>query len=63
MKTHAIQRKNGIKTNIGSNVKNQVIGVLVSKNNFMWNPSKCDCECNKACEIGDCLDKHVKIRY
>ena len=22
----------------------------------MWNPGSCDCECNKACKIDECLD-------
>ena len=22
----------------------------------MWNPSTCDCECNKVCETGEYLD-------
>ena len=23
---------------------------------FIWNPSKCDCECDKTCNIGEYLD-------
>ena len=23
---------------------------------FIWNPSKCECECDKACDVGECLD-------
>ena len=23
---------------------------------FVWNPSKCECECNKACDVGEYLD-------
>ena len=26
------------------------------KDDYMWNPSMCDCECNKACKIDECLD-------
>ena len=26
------------------------------KNGYIWNPSTCDCECNKACNINDYLD-------
>ena len=26
------------------------------KKGFMWNSSICDCECNKACKIGEYLD-------
>ena len=25
------------------------------KNEYMWNPSTCDCECNKAWNIYECL--------
>ena len=23
---------------------------------FIWNPSNCECECNKSCDIGEYLD-------
>ena len=23
---------------------------------FIWNPSNCECECNKSCNISQCLD-------
>ena len=26
------------------------------KDNYMWNPSICDCECNKVFKIDECLD-------
>ena len=26
------------------------------KNDYMWNPSTCDCECNKACKIDEYLN-------
>ena len=26
------------------------------KNDYMWNPSKCDYKCNKACKIFEFLD-------
>ena len=26
------------------------------KNDYMWNPSVCDCECNNACKIDEYLD-------
>ena len=41
--------------NVGVNVKNQIIGVLV-KNGYMFSPSMCDCECNKAPKIDEHLD-------
>ena len=25
-------------------------------NGFIWNPSICDCKCNKSCDIGEYLD-------
>ena len=30
---------------------------------FIWNPSNCECECDKACGIGEYLDyEHCKCR-
>ena len=30
---------------------------------FIWNPSHCECECNKLCDIGEYLDyKNCKCR-
>ena len=23
---------------------------------FIWNPSNCECECDKSCDVGDYLD-------
>ena len=37
------------------NAKNQIKKRL-SENGYSWNPSKCDCECNKKCEIDECLN-------
>ena len=32
-------------------------------NGFIWNPSNCECECDKSCEIGEYLDyKNCKCR-
>ena len=25
---------------------------------FIWNPSNCDCECDKSCDVGEYLDYH-----
>ena len=55
MKLYVIQSKNGIMINIGLNVNNNMIGILCEKDS-MWNPSSCDCECNKACKIDKNLD-------
>ena len=30
---------------------------------FTWNPSNCECECDKSCDIGQCLDyKNCKCK-
>ena len=35
----------------------------VSDKGFIWNPSNCECECNKCCSIGEYLDyKNCKCR-
>ena len=39
--------KDGMKTNADVNVKNQ---------EFVWNLSNCEWECNKSCDIGEYLD-------
>ena len=23
---------------------------------FIWNPSNCDCECDKLCDVGECFN-------
>ena len=28
----------------------------VCEKGFIWNPSNCECECNKSCDIGEYLD-------
>ena len=30
---------------------------------FIWNPSYCNCECDKSCDVGKCLDhKNCKCK-
>ena len=45
----------GMKINVDVNVKNWLIKVYVTKD-FIWNPSNCECECDKSCDIGEYLD-------
>ena len=26
---------------------------------FIWNPSNCDCECDKSCDVGEYLDYEI----
>ena len=69
MKVYVIQSTNGIMINIGVSVcVCMCVCVCVceelddwgsSKDNYMWNPSKFDCGCNRACEINEYLD--IKI--
>ena len=28
----------------------------VCDNEFIWNPSNCECECDEACDVGEYLD-------
>ena len=46
-----IQSKNEIMMKVCVNVKNQ----SSCKDNYTWNPSTCDCECNKAFKIDEYL--------
>ena len=42
----------------------ELIDKGVCNKGFIWNPSNCECECNKSCDIGEYLDysnsKHRK---
>ena len=33
-----------------------MIGKVVCDKGFIWNPSNCECECDKSCDIGEYLD-------
>ena len=41
--------------NVYANVKNWLIKVLFDKR-YPWNPSNCECECDKSCDVGEYLD-------
>ena len=45
----------GIMINVDANVKNSLIEGVCDKG-YIWNPSKCECECDKSCEFGEHLD-------
>ena len=47
--------QDGMKTNEDVNVKN-VIHKGMCKKRFIWNPSNCECECDKSCDVGEYLD-------
>ena len=35
----------------------------VCDNRYIWNPSNCECECDKSCEVGEYLDyKNCKYK-
>ena len=34
----------------------QLIHTGICDKGFIWNPSKCKCECDKACDVGEYLD-------
>ena len=34
----------------------ELIGKVVCDKGFIWNPSNCECECDKSCDIGEYLD-------
>ena len=37
----------------------ELIGKGIYNKGFIWNPSSCDCECNKSCDIGEYLDYSI----
>ena len=41
--------------NVDANVKNWLMKGVCDKGNA-WNPSSCECECNKSCDVGEYLD-------
>ena len=43
--------KGGTKLNADVNVNDSLIKEFIDKR-FIWNPSNCDCECDKSCDIG-----------
>ena len=47
--------QDGMKTNEDVNVKN-VIDKGMCEKGFIWNPSNCECECDKSCDVGEYLD-------
>ena len=51
MKILITQSKNGIMINVSTSVKNRFC-----KGDYILNPSTCNCECKKACKIGEYLD-------
>ena len=58
----ATTSKSGIKTNADVNVKTLIDKGMYDKI-FIWNPSNCECECDKSCNIGEYLDyKTCKVR-
>ena len=44
----------GIKINKDMNAK-KLINKGVCNKGFTWNPSNCECECDKACDAGEYL--------
>ena len=34
----------------------ELIDKWMSDKGFIWNPSNCECECDKACDVGEYLD-------
>ena len=49
----------GIKINADVNAKSrcewkELIDKRVCNKGFIWNPTNCECECDKACDVGEC---------
>ena len=55
MKLFVTTNKDGIKINVDMNVKNYIDKEVCDKG-FIWNPSNCECECGKSCNISQYLD-------
>ena len=55
IKVYIIQSKYGITMNGGFECE-ELYDWGSCKNDYIWYPSACDCACNKACKIDQCLD-------
>ena len=42
----------GMMVNVNVNVKNWLIKAYV----YAWNPSNCECKCDKSCDVSEYLD-------
>ena len=43
--------------------KEELIDKGICNKGFIWNPSNCNCECDKSCDVGEYLDyKNCKCR-
>ena len=57
MQVFVIVNNVGININAGMNVKNWLTKKwLICDIRFIWNPSNCECECDKLCDLGEYLD-------
>ena len=52
MNVYVIQSKSGIMINFPCECK-KLVDWGSFKTNYIWNPSTCDCECNKTCKLMD----------
>ena len=55
IKLFVIVNNDGIKINVDVNVK-KLIDKGVCDKEYIWNPSNCECKCDKSCNIGEYLD-------
>ena len=55
MQVFVIINEGGMKINADVNVKNWQTKEYVNKG-FNWNPSNCECDYDKSCDVGEYLD-------
>ena len=53
MQEFVIINKDGMKINADVNVK---IDKGICDKGFIWNPSNCECDCDKSSDVGEYLD-------
>ena len=58
MKLYVIQSKNGVMNNEYRCECKELNDWSSCKDDYMWNPGTCDCECNKVCKVDQYL--HMK---
>ena len=55
MQLFVITNKDGMKNKCRCECK-ELIDKGVCDKGFIWNPSNCECECDKSCDVGEYLD-------
>ena len=56
MQVFVVIKNAGMIINVDGNVKNWLMYKGVCDKGYSWNPTNCECECDKSCDFGEYLD-------